>query len=331
MTVKRARARWRSARWCLAPARSPGPSQRPRLPCSRAAMGGAGAVAAGAASAGGAGIAAGGIDGLAAVVAGPATGGNGLGNGLAGVVAGACAPAAGRGAAACGRGRAGAGVLVCADAESANATSGSSAASTANMQKRNGKALINADRATRRPPWLLHGSVFMSHPPKPPSTPPVTDRKLVQQMTLFNKRRYNVAGRKSSRIRLCAPSRRALELIERKFGLFSIFVCVAGDQPARPSTTDPLPAGSTHRPVYHRRRGLARERLVAIWDGVRSRPHAGSADRRASVAVTPAKQEGFAANSAASARRSRAAISSGERACATATPPSDRNRQERHI
>jgi hypothetical protein len=29
-----------------------------------------------------------------------------------------------------------------------------------------------------------------------------------------------------------------LELIERKFGLFSIFVWVAGDQAARPSTTD---------------------------------------------------------------------------------------------
>jgi hypothetical protein len=74
----------------------------------------------------------------------------------------------------------------------------------------------------------------------------VTDRKFVQQMTLFNKRRYNVAARKSSRIRPCAAARRALELIERKFGLFSIFVCAAGAQGARPSTMAALPAGSTH-------------------------------------------------------------------------------------
>jgi hypothetical protein len=74
----------------------------------------------------------------------------------------------------------------------------------------------------------------------------VTDRKFVQQMTLFNKRRYNVAARKSSRIRPCAAARRALELIERKFGLFSIFVCAAGAQRARPSTMAALPAGSTH-------------------------------------------------------------------------------------
>lgn len=148
-----------------------GPESAPGAAVFTGGDGGAGGVAAGAASAGGAGIAAGGIDGLAAVVAGPATGGDGLGNGVAGVIAGACPAAAGRGAAACGRGRAGAGVLVCADAEWANATSGSSAASMANMQKRNGKALIDADRATRRPPWLPHGSVFMSHPPKPPSTP----------------------------------------------------------------------------------------------------------------------------------------------------------------
>jgi hypothetical protein len=134
-----------------------GPESAPGAAVFAGGDGGAGAVAAGAASAGGAGIAAGGIDGLAAVVAG--------------VVAGAGAAAAGRGAAACGRGRAGAGVLVCADAEWANATSGGSAASMANMQKRNGKALIDADRASRRPPWLPHGSVFMSHPPKPPSTP----------------------------------------------------------------------------------------------------------------------------------------------------------------
>lgn len=148
-----------------------GPESAPGAAVFTGGDGRAGGVAAGAASAGGAGIAAGGIDGLAAVVAGPATGGDGLGNGAAGVIAGACPAAAGRGAAACGRGRAGAGVLVCADAEWANATSGSSAASMANMQKRNGKALIDADRATRRPPWLPHGSVFMSHPPKPPSTP----------------------------------------------------------------------------------------------------------------------------------------------------------------
>jgi hypothetical protein len=146
-----------------------GPVSAPGAAVFAGGEGGAGA--AGAASAGGAGIAAGGIDGLAAVVAGPATGGDGLGNGLAGVIPGACAAVAGRGAAACGRGRAGAGVLVCADAEWANATSGSTAASMANMQKRNGKGLIDADRATRRPPWLPHGSVFMSHPPKPPSTP----------------------------------------------------------------------------------------------------------------------------------------------------------------
>jgi hypothetical protein len=113
-----------------------------------------------------------GIDGLAAVAAGAATGGDGSGNGAAGVVAGVCAAAVGRGAAWAGaRGRTGAKVLVCADAEWANATSGGSAASMANMQKRNGKALVDADRATRRPPWLPHGSVFMSHPPKPPSTP----------------------------------------------------------------------------------------------------------------------------------------------------------------
>jgi hypothetical protein len=74
----------------------------------------------------------------------------------------------------------------------------------------------------------------------------VTDRNFVQQMTLFNKRRYNVAARKSSRIRPCAASRRALELIERKFGLFSIFVCAAGAQTARPSTMAALPAGATH-------------------------------------------------------------------------------------
>lgn len=148
-----------------------GPESAPGAAVFTGGDGRAGGVAAGAASAGGAGIAAGGIDGLAAVVAGPATGGDGLGNGVAGVIAGACPAAAGRGAAACGRGRTGAEVLVCADAEWANATSGSSAASMANMQKRNGKALIDADRATRRPQWLPHGSVFMSHPPKPPSTP----------------------------------------------------------------------------------------------------------------------------------------------------------------
>jgi hypothetical protein len=37
-----------------------------------------------------------------------------------------------------------------------------------------------------------------------------------------------------------------LELIERKFGLFSIFVCAAGARAARPSTMAALPAGSTH-------------------------------------------------------------------------------------
>lgn len=133
----------------------------------------AGGCAVGDVAAGAGGASAGaGIDGLAAVAAGAATGGDGSGNGAAGVVAGVCAAAVGRGAAWAGaRGRTGAKVLVCADAEWANATSGSSAASMANMQKRNGKALIDADRATRRPQWLPHGSVFMSHPPKPPSTP----------------------------------------------------------------------------------------------------------------------------------------------------------------
>jgi len=72
--------------------------------------------------------------GLAAVVAGAIGAGEGLGNGEAGVVA----AAAGRGACA-GRGRAGAGVVVgvWADAESANAISGKSATSSANMPKRN--------------------------------------------------------------------------------------------------------------------------------------------------------------------------------------------------
>jgi hypothetical protein len=37
-----------------------------------------------------------------------------------------------------------------------------------------------------------------------------------------------------------------LELIERKFGLFSIFVCAAGAQTARPSTMAALSAGATH-------------------------------------------------------------------------------------
>ena len=132
----------------------------------------------------------------------------------------------------------------------------------------------------------------------------VTDRKFVQQMTLFNKRRYNVAGRKSSRIRPCAAVRRALELIERKFGLFSIFVC----------------ARALRRPGQARRRASGQLHALTdlpspTWCGQgmtcrnmgrsRSRPHAGSADRRAPAAVTPAKQEGFAARSAASAHRSR--------------------------
>jgi hypothetical protein len=132
----------------------------------------AGGCAVGDVAAGAGGASAGaGIDGLAAVAAGAATGGDGSGNGAAGVVAGVCAAAVGRGAAWAGaRGRTGAKVLVCADAEWANAISGRNAASIANVLKRNCKAHFDADRTTRRPPWLHQSSVCMSHPPKAPRT-----------------------------------------------------------------------------------------------------------------------------------------------------------------
>jgi len=225
-----------------------GPASPPGAAAFAGGDGGAGGVAAGAAAASpGAGAAAAGIAGLAAVVAGAAKGG-GFGNGVPGAVAGICAAAPGRGAVACGRGRVGAGLVgVCADAQSANAISGSSAARIAGMQRRNGQALVDADRATRRPPWLPHCSVFMSHPPKPPSTPTlhvnVTDRNPTNDP--FNKRRYNVAGRKSSRIR---PGTRpgALWNSQRESPAFSVSSSAPrGDQAARQNVTDMRSTGAT--------------------------------------------------------------------------------------
>jgi hypothetical protein len=204
------------------------------------------------------------------------------------------------------------------------------------MQRRDGQALVDAGRTTRRPLWLPHCSVFMSHPPKPPSTPTmhvnVRDRNLVQQMTLSNKRRYNVAGRKSSRIRLCAAARRARELAARKPGLFSIFVGTA-----------PIgPRGKTYERALDRRHdltGLGITRALASprrsWPGshlsqygtVATQPHAGAAYPRRSRSHA---QLGTA--SSQQSRRSRVArFSTGERACAPAVPPSGRNRRAGHI
>jgi hypothetical protein len=87
-----------------------------------------------------------------------------------------------------------------------------------------------------------------------------------------------------------------LELIERKFGLFSIFVCVAGDQAARPSTTDrsrpaPRTDRSTIADVVWPGNDLSQYGTGAIAAAYRRRLSTRAA------AVTPAKQEGFAAKS----------------------------------